>query len=329
MGDWARSLRVDPLPALLASGDEALRHFVRRDLLGVRGESTERLWDLPEPRSTLRKQRDDGSWRHRGTTKHSYPTINSDLPETLKCISLLVERYGFTSRHPAIPRAAEYLFSCQTEEGDFRGILGTQYTPYYQGLIMEMLIRVGHGRDPRIRRGFEWLLWCRQRDGGWMLPVQTDSSRDRTIWSRPPIPFDPALPSSHFATGMVLRAFAVHPQRRRSRVARRAAELLKSRFFQRDGYTARQAPHYWTKFQYPLWWPNLLTALDSLARMDFPREDEDAQRGLRWFVDHQRDDGLWSTGCESGKNPPRERAAAEWVTLAVCRMLKRFHQRSL
>jgi Squalene-hopene cyclase C-terminal domain len=326
MTDWAHPLRVNPVPALLASGDEALRHFTRCDLLEERGEPTERLWELPEPQRVLRKQRDDGSWKHRGTTKYRYPTINSDLAETLRCVSLLVEKHGFTDRHPAIPRAADYLFSCQTEEGDFRGILGTQYTPYYQGLIMEMLIQVGYANDSRIGRGFEWLLWCKQSDGGWMLPIQTGSSRDRDIYSRPPIPFDPSLPSSHFATGMVLRAFAVHPQRRRSKVAWSAAEFLKSRFFQRDTQTARQAPGYWTKLQFPFWWPNLLTALDSVARMGFPSEDEDVQRGLRWFVDHLRDDGLWSTGYESGKNPPREREAADWVTLAVCRMLKRFHR---
>ena len=147
------------------------------------------------------------------------------------------------------------------------GILGTQYTPYYQGLIMERLIQVGYADDLRIERGFEWLLAVRQGDGGWMIPIQTVSSQDREIWSQPPIPFDETLPSSHFATGMVLRAFAVHPRRRRLKAALRAGEFLKSRFFQRDEHSARRAPHYWTKFQYPHWWPNLLTALDSLARL--------------------------------------------------------------
>jgi hypothetical protein len=69
-----------------------------------------------------------------------------------------------TRAHPAVQRAAECLFSFQTDEGDFRGIYGTQYTPHYTAGIMELLIKAGYANDERIARGFAWLLSMRQRD---------------------------------------------------------------------------------------------------------------------------------------------------------------------
>lgn len=36
----------------------------------------------------------------------------------------LIEKYGFNRNHHQIQDAAEYFFSCQTSEGDFRGIYG-------------------------------------------------------------------------------------------------------------------------------------------------------------------------------------------------------------
>jgi len=54
--------------------------------------------------------------------------------------------------HPAIRKASEYLFSCQTEERDIRGILANQYAPYYTGAIMYLLIKAGYENDPRIKK---------------------------------------------------------------------------------------------------------------------------------------------------------------------------------
>ncbi len=47
MPAWRDILRVDPLPALLAVDDDALRYFVRRDLLGEAVEPVESLWEHP------------------------------------------------------------------------------------------------------------------------------------------------------------------------------------------------------------------------------------------------------------------------------------------
>ncbi|MBW6475131.1 MAG: hypothetical protein K0B14_18535, partial [Anaerolineaceae bacterium] len=60
----------------------------------------------------------------------------------------------------------------------------------------------------------------------------------------PPVEPDRTKPFSHNWTGMVLRAFAVHPIYHQLEEAKHACELLKSRFFQADVYSSLQASHY-------------------------------------------------------------------------------------
>jgi hypothetical protein len=52
-----------------------------------------------------------------------------------------VEFYGLNKKHAAIKKAAEYLFLFQTNEGEFRGMYGNQYSPNYSASITEFLIR--------------------------------------------------------------------------------------------------------------------------------------------------------------------------------------------
>ena len=48
-----------------------------------------------------------------------------------------------------------------------------QYSTTYSPAIMELLIKAGYDNDPRILKGFDWLLSIRQDDGGWALPFRT------------------------------------------------------------------------------------------------------------------------------------------------------------
>ena len=323
MDNWIVALRVHPLPRLLSSGIEALTYLVRRDLLGEMVGPIEDLWELPEPLKIVKKQRENGSWRYPGKRRDVDSYTNYALLETFRNLGFLVQKYGLNRSHPAIDKAAEYIFSCQTEEGDIRGILGNQYIPYYHSAIAELLIVAGYGEDARIEKGFEWLLSVRQDDGAWIIPMQAVPSKERTddMWRGDAIPPDRSKPFSHLATGMVLRAFAAHPRYGRSEEARTAADRLKSRFFSADKYHDRRAPAYWTKFQYPFWWSNILTALDSMSLMGWSADDADIQKGLDWFMENQEDDGAWPTGYGKGN---KAREGQLWVGLAICRMLKRF-----
>ena len=330
MDNWQRQLKFDPIAPLLSSGNEALQYFTKRDLLGDPVGPVSRLWELPEAQRILRKQLADGSWPRSGGGKH--PAVNYHLIETWRNFRFLVEQYGFTREHPQACKAAEFLFSCQTEEGDIRGILANQYATYYTGAIMSLLIQAGYADDPRIERGFQWLLAMRQVDGGWSIPIITHKF-DRQTMHRltsqyaEPVQPDRSKPFSHNWTGMVLRAFAVHPKHRESEAAKVAGRLLASRFFQPDRYTSLQAASYWLRFDYPFWWNSLVAALDSVSLIGLTKEDEQMRRALKWLVEHQEEDGLWRVSYARPNaresDVAKKRETRWWVSLAICRVLKR------
>ncbi len=142
---WRAQLNHDPLPALLSCEYPAVHYFARRDLLDEQNGPVNELWDLPEAGRILKKQLANGCWARPGEGK--YPAINYALIETWRFFRILVEKYGFTRQHPQAHQAAEFLFTCQTKEGDFRGFLANQYATYYSGAIMALLIQAGYGGD--------------------------------------------------------------------------------------------------------------------------------------------------------------------------------------
>jgi len=330
MTNFLKNLNFDPIPPILASGDEALIYFARRDLLGEEVGPVERLWQIPGAVKILKKQLPDGSWLRPGENKH--PAINHALIETWRQFRFLIERYGMTRAHPQVERAAAFIFSCQTEEGDIRGFLANQYATYYTGAVMALLIQAGYADDPRIEMGFRWLFGMRQDDGGWSIPMIThklDRATQYCLSSEIAKPLQPdrTKPFSHHWTGMVLRAFAVHPTYRLCPDARAAGELLKSRFFQPDAYSSYRVAEYWLRFEHPFWWTNLLTALDSLARMGFSTEDGQIRKGLGWLREHQEQSGLWRVSYMKPEENKRETAEVRerklWVSCAICRVFWR------
>ena len=333
---WRTRIRFDPIRPLLDADNVAIAYFTCRDLLAEKPGPVSRVWDLPETREILRKQKPDGSWKYPGRPR---PGSGAKYPllETWKQLRSLVDQYGLDRRHPAIERACEYVFSCQSEEGDIRGILASQYAPYYTGAIMSLLIKAGYADDPRIELGFRWLLEMRQNDGGWVigspglvglgrLSRSEQASLTSDISRETMRAFDRSKPFSAAGTGMVLRAFAAHPQYRKSDEALTAARLLKSKLFKKDNWTSYRHPDNWLRFQYPFWWTNLVSALDSLSLIGFTTEDDDVQNVVQWLIDHQQGSGLWKASYSNIHGDPEKTHSREeqlWITLAICRIMKR------
>lgn len=331
MNIWQIQLRYDPLPPLLAAETPYIPYFTRRDLLDEPVGPIHEIWDWPEPRKIARKQTQDGSWKYSGSKKEVYPPHHYPLVETWRQFRFLIDQYEFSREHPAANAAAEYLFSCQTEEGDIRGMIGNQYATYYTGAILALWIKAGYQDDERVEKGMTWLLSMRQNDGGWTVPILTaglswDEQIQLTSQYADPIQPDKTQPSSHNWTGMVLRAFAAHPRYRLSHEARQAADLLKTRFFQKDCYSSYQSADYWLKFDYPYWWNHLLAALDSISMIDPSSEDQYTRQALDWFAENQQADGLWKTSYAPSKAKANNQKTYEkrlWISLAICRVLKR------
>jgi hypothetical protein len=332
MNGWRLQFKVDPLPPLLLSGDQALAYFARRDLLGENPGPVEQLWGLPAAQKILRKQLPDGSWPR--PSPHKHPAINDNLIETWRQLRFLVEQYGFTREHPQARRACEFILSCQSAAGDIRGILANQYATYYTGAILALLIQADYEDDAHIEKGLQWLLAMRQADQGWSVPLIThkfDRATQYRLTSEymDPVEPDRSKPFSHQCTGMVLRAFAVHPVYKQSEAAKTGASLLKSRFFQPDAYTSYQAASYWVRFEYPFWWNNLLTAMDSISRIGLPKDDAQIKKALDWFRDHQEASGLWKVSYaktdEKEKGTAKVQEMKRWVSLAICRVFKKLY----
>ena len=321
MDNWRSYLKYDPIPLLGSASNEAIRLQVLRDLLDENLDQVQHLWELKEAKRILGKQQEDGSWRYPNPKEDIRSLKGYNQVETFRNLAILIEKYLLTKEHSAIEHAAEFLFGCQTEEGDFRGVYWNQYTPNYSAAFMELLIKAGYHDDSRIASGIDWLLSIRQDDGAWLIPFRTANLRIKEAMSRPtPIQPDRGKPFSHMATGMVLRAFAAHPMFSRMPEALRAAELLASRIFKADSYTDRKAPEYWTRFSFPFWFTDLLSTLDSLSRLGLSVDHPQIREGVEWFINSQRKDGLWKLKLVRGAGDLSQNL---WVNLVVCRTLKR------
>jgi hypothetical protein len=331
--EWPKQFKYDPVKPLIESNNPAVFYFTQRDLLQrtVAAPSAS-LWTLITPQRIINRQEPGGWWKALGKNEDFY------LVETYKQLQTLVYQYEFDKSHPAVAGACEYLFSRQTDEGDFRGFLGNQYAPYYTGVVMALLIKTGYADDPRIEKGFQWLLSMRQNNGGWVIgspgwlgiPDFKWSDITEMVFDKnaPTLQsFDKSQPFAHSGTGMVLRAFAAHPRYRKSPEALKAAQLLKSHFLKSDNYNSYKHPDNWIRFEYPFWWNNLAAALDSVSLIGIPSTDQDVRRALNWFIANQTETGLWRISYSKiHKTPPNNKTDEErlWISLAICRVFQRY-----
>ena len=321
MRDWQTLIKYDPMASLLSSGDEAVVFFVQRDLLGKTDGRPEDLWNLPAARKIVEKQLPDGSWKYPSSQKAYRLPDSYAQTETYRNLGILVEKFGYDRRSPAVAKAAEFLLGFQTAAGDIRGILGKQYVPYYNGGILELLIKVGYADDPRVDKVFGWFESTRQDDGGWAIPLRTHGKALGFIATdAPALEPNRAQPSSHLVTGMVLRAYAAHPRYCHSATAKQAGELLLSRLFQADRYADRRAADFWFRFTFPFWFTDLISALDTLSLLGFSTDEPPMARALQWLAERQQPDGLWQLKTvRGGKGLDTDR----WLSLVICRILKR------
>lgn len=322
---WQSVLTHDALSPLLSSQNRAVAFFAAKDLAGEGNQDPKTLWGLPEAQKIVSRQQPDGLWVYPGGgIKATRSLENYNQIETFRQLGYLVEMYGFDKRSPAIKKAAAFLLSFQTEAGDIRGILGNQYTPYYTAGMMELLIKAGYAEDRRITRAFAWLESMRQDDGGWAIPLRTCGRKlDVIAMKMAPIEPNRSKPFSHMVTGVVLRAYAAHPKYRSSKVAKEASALLLANLFKKDNYPDRQSPDYWLRFTYPFWFTDLISATDSLSKLDYAIREPQIKKAAQWFVDNQNKSGLWQLKTLKNK---QYFGTELWLSLAICRILQRLYR---
>lgn len=320
MKGWRNHLNFDPIPPILKTTSKALQYFVKTEILEE--DFGSRIWDLEDAQKILKKQQKNGSWKYPSKKEDIQTQENYNQLETYRQLGFLVELYNFNNKHNSIKKAAEYLFSFQTKEGDFRGIYGTQYSPNYSAGILELLIKIGYENDQRTEKCLKWLLSVRQDDGGWVIPIQTSKVKwQDAVTSEEVLQPNRKKPFSYMVTGIVLRAFAAHSKYQKHPEIRLAGELLLSRFFKRDNYPARGDISYWTKFTFPFWFTDLLSSLDTLHFIGFNKEHPQISIAFDWFVKKQEFDGSWNLKLLKGAQIKDYKL---WINYIICRTFKMY-----
>jgi hypothetical protein len=322
---WRARLGRDPVPILLREGSPALVARVRRDLIDdEEAPGPDEVVTYPEVKAFLRKQEKNGAFPAKPPEKTMGPAKFARAVAIVRALERLAD-YGLSKAHPSVNAAAELLMDAQDADGGFADLAVGETADarpkmvavHFQGWALAALCRTGYDTDARIEKGFRFLLANRQADGGWAWRgVRTDSA---------------ARPSSHLVTGMALRAFAASPTRRSSREARRAAELLATRFLQPDRYPDRKAASFWEQLSEPRFYTDVLDALDGVTAVGLGKENSGVRTAEAYVRGRQNPDGLWYPGApakpEPGAKPaavtPKEREPARWLTVRVLIVLRR------
>jgi hypothetical protein len=193
----------ESIEALLSTGNKAIIAFTKKDLLGEEVD-LEQLWTLPSVKYLLKKQQTNGSWIYPNKKTILRLPTNYNQYQTYETVAELVEFYGLNKKHESINKAANYLFSFQTKEGEFRGMYGNQYSPNYSASITEFLIKAGYN-GTRIKKSLKWLLKMRQDDGGWSIPLRTKNEKLGALKKEKTIESNKTKPFSHLARALRLQ----------------------------------------------------------------------------------------------------------------------------
>ncbi len=294
LSGWRARLASDPIPRLLREGSPSILARIRRDLIDdSEAPTVKEVWAYPEVKALVKKMDKDGGFLPRPPDKLLGSAKFASALATLRAIDrfadLGVRNEGDEASAP-LRKAADFLLDSQSADGGIAD-LGLAETPtgqppgvalHFQGWAVSALGRTGFESDPRVERAFQFLVERRQDDGGWAWRgVRTESA---------------ARPSSHLVTGMVLRAFAFSSSRRVSREARRAAELLATRFLQPDRYPDRKAPQFWELLTEPRFYTDVLDALDTVTAIGLGKENSGVRTAEAYLRSRQANDGLWYPG---------------------------------
>ena len=342
LSGWRARLASDPIPRLLREGPPSVLARIRRDLIDDSEAPTlDEIWTYPDVKALVKKVGKNGVFPATASDKALGSTRFAGTLATLRGLDRLcdlgVRAEGeLGAPPPVLDKIVDALLASQEGDGGIAD-LALAETPkgraktvalHFQGWAISALCRAGYENDPRVEKGLQYLLERRQDDGGWAWRgVRTDSA---------------ARPSSHLVTGMVLRAFASAASRRTTREARRAAELLATRFLQPDRYPDRKAPSFWEILTEPRMYTDVLDALDTVTAIGLGKENSGVRTAEAYLRSRQSGDGLWypgpppekgasfsavgsNAGKGKGSKDAKETEAAIWLTLRVLVVLRRIN----
>jgi len=312
---------------LLARGNLPILYWLKKDILEVPVDREyKNLKKYAARIRIINEQRPNGGWCLKKYENDPKWERTHYYIETLRNSFKLYD-YGCSGKNKEIKNCAEFFFSNQSREGDFRGVYPSEYAPNYHALTLEILCRFGMEENKKVQKGFRWLIRNRQDDGGWAIPFQTITKTElkkryeqNPQKSLSPIKGDKSQPYSHAVTGLVLRALTSSQSWISRKYTNIAGELLLKRFHKKDKYEDRENAGYWKELSYPFWSTNLLSSLDSLSKLDYTLENTKIKKALEWLLRVQLPQGYWKADYKGA-----ELEDHLWVTLSVLRTFKKFN----
>jgi hypothetical protein len=215
-------------PLLLSDPSPNLRYLVLKHLLYEYDEAEElenlRYQD-PIVKRLFTSQKQDGSW--------SQDSITGNAPQgRIQTTAQVLTRLGYMELdHPAIAKAAEYLYSKQRKDGswplgnynvDSDGADGYDVMSLQTSLPLRGLVAAGYPEDPRSEQAYDWLLSQQLPDGAWPTGIAGNVYGYVAGYRR--------LPHSRWGcrsnTTAALICFSMHPERRKSNKIRRAMDQI-------------------------------------------------------------------------------------------------------
>ena len=309
------------IPLLLADPSPNLRYLVLKHLLDEPEEAEElesiRLED-PIVKKLIAEQSQDGSW--------SQESIDGNAPHgKIQVTSQALTRLGYLELdHPAVSKAAEYLFSQQQRDGswplgnymvDSDGFEGYDRMSLQTSLILRGLAVAGYASDPRSEQAYDWLIEQQLENGAWPTGVAGDVYGYVAGYRR--------LPHSRWGcrsnTTSAVTCLSLHPMRRRGSEARKGLDHLLGRET-RERYNlgfdiARSVGvepstgfiTYFARF-------DVAHILRLVTRIEASKEDQRVKDLIDFIWAQQGDYGLWEY--------PKP-MATRWVTFEVLRSLRK------
>ncbi|UCC17242.1 MAG: hypothetical protein JSU58_01455 [Dehalococcoidales bacterium] len=311
--EWKKLLKADPTDKLLEKLERLERYYLLREII-------ERPEDDAEVRSLkialvdeiLGRQMEDGSWNGQ-----PYDYANGTTHQLMKLAEL-----GLSPEDEPVKKGTDYLFLHQAEDGSFiqgklNCVCGTDIDPVARNFpliksnpiitnaALLALTRTGHGDDPRVEKGYEWLCNWQDEDGSWSSP------RARLCKER-----GEGYPNTFcgiHSTCNALLGLSATEKTRTSQAARRGADFLLSWY----GYKRLlpvQPPHddKSTPFNGAWFDPRCATpanqppppdivieaastyhVLSTLATLGYSLENEKVRAGVQRLIEWQSPDGLW------------------------------------
>jgi hypothetical protein len=218
-------------PLLLSDPSPNLRYLVLKHLLDEPEEAEELeniRRDDPIIKHLLTEQKPDGSW--------SPDSITGNAPQgKIQTTAQALTRLGYLEiDHPAIAKAAEYIYSQQQRDGswplgnyatDSDGADSYDVMSLQTSLPLRGLASAGYAEDPRSEQAYDWLMEQQLPDGAWPTGVAGDIYGYVAGYRR--------LPHSRWGcrsnTTAAITCLSIHPERRKSAETRRAMDHLLGR----------------------------------------------------------------------------------------------------